>query len=70
MNYPMLISTVGVVLVAGAVATNIFFFQDEKVTPKFEANPPPKVAVKNSHSKKGEKVQLKEIEAEVKSQLP
>ena len=66
MNYPMLISTVGVVLVAGAVATNIYFFQDEEVTPKFEANPAPKVAMNNSHSKKGEKVQLNEAEAEVK----
>ncbi len=54
MNYPMLISTVGVGLVAGAVATKIFFFQDEEVTRKFEANPPPKVAVSNSHSQKRE----------------
>jgi len=64
MNHPMLIFTVGVVLVAGAVATSIYFFQDEEVTPKFEANSAPKVAVNNSHSKKGEKVQLKEAKAE------
>ena len=58
MNHPMLIFTVGVVLIAGAVVTNIYFFKDEEITPKFETSTAPKVAVKNSYPKKEKKTYL------------
>ena len=66
MNHPMLIFTVGVVLVAGAVVTNIYFFQDEEITPKFETSSAPKVAVKKSYPKKGKKTYPKKAKTVVK----